>query len=341
MFFTTDDVHPRERLSYWIEAATRGYVEHMTLPLDRASFHGSVAISSLPGIGLSAFEADAHRVDRSGRNRASDDGDDLLLSALLSGEISIGQDGRETIIEGRGLYVVDPVRPFELVLRKRSRHVIVKIPRAELEARIGSTADLTGRSHPVTSGVGALAMSLISLLPEQAEMLDSISGMKVAQQLLDLAGLTLNAGREYRAAISSPRATALLRLKTTVERLLVDPELKPERVAAEAGMSVRYANALLAEENWSIERYVAERRLERCRAAFEDAAQAHRNISEIAFNWGFSDLSHFGRRFKARYGVTPTEFRRSAAQAPSLSVADISGTPVALALDDGPAGWRP
>ncbi len=312
MIFSTKDVHPRERLSYWIEVASRGYVAHETCPLDRASFDGSVRISSLAGLGLSAFEADAHRVDPAGRN--SDEGGDLLLSALLSGEISIGQDGHQSVIKGPGLYLVDPSRPFELVLREHCRHVIVKIPRTMLEARIGNTADLTGREHRASSGIGALAMGMIALLPDQADLLDSISEMKVAEQLLDLTALALTTGREHKATISSPRATALLRLKATVERLLVEPELKPERVAAEAGISVRYANTLLGEEHTSLERYVAERRLERCRAAFDDATQSHRTVSEIAFSWGFSDLSHFGRRFKARYGLTPTEYRRRAVE---------------------------
>jgi AraC-like DNA-binding protein len=97
-----------------------------------------------------------------------------------------------------------------------------------------------------------------------------------------------------------------------VERLLIEPGLKPERIAAEAGISVRYANALLAAEDTSIERYMNDRRLERCRNALEDVGQSHRSIGEIAFKWGFSELSHFGRRFKARYGCTPTDFRRQA-----------------------------
>lgn len=325
MIFSTKDVHPRERLSYWIEVASRGYVDHDTRPLDRASFDASVRISSLAGLGLSAFEADAHQVDPAGRS--SDEDGDLLLSALLSGEICIGQDGRQAVIKGPGLYLVDPARPFELVLREHCRHVIVKIPRAMLEARIGTPADLTGREHHAASGVGALAIGMIALLPEQAELLGSLAGMKVAEQLLDLTALALTAGREHKTAISSPRATTLLRLKAAVERLLLEPELKPEQVAAEAGISVRYANALLGEEHTSLERYVAERRLERCRAAFDDATQSHRTISEIAFSWGFSDLSHFGRRFKARYGLTPTDYRRRAAEIATENAKGPAGPP--------------
>ena len=58
-----------------------------------------------------------------------------------------------------------------------------------------------------------------------------------------------------------------------------------------------------------LEGYIITRRLERCRRALDDPAQARRTIGDIAFSWGFSDLSRFGRRFKAEFGCAPGEYR--------------------------------
>ena len=33
--------------------------------------------------------------------------------------------------------------------------------------------------------------------------------------------------------------------------------------------------------------------------------------SEVAFRYGFADLSHFNRRFKRIYGMTPYQYQRS------------------------------
>jgi AraC-like DNA-binding protein len=38
---------------------------------------------------------------------------------------------------------------------------------------------------------------------------------------------------------------------------------------------------------------------------------AHRHVSEIAFAWGFNDLSHFGRVFREHYGMPPRDWRHS------------------------------
>jgi AraC-like DNA-binding protein len=106
-------------------------------------------------------------------------------------------------------------------------------------------------------------------------------------------------------------------LKAAIESRLHEPDLKPALAAAAAGISVRYANALLADQNSCLERYIIARRLERCRRVLEDPTQAHRMIGEIAFSWGFSDLSHFNRRFKAEFGCAPGEYRRNARRAPA------------------------
>lgn len=312
MIYSTEDVHPRERLSYWLEVATRGYVEHDFRAGDGSAFAGSVEISTLPGVAFAKFAATSAQVRRSQRSAERSDNGDLLVGLHLGGELSVSQDGHDTVLRNRGLFLIDSQRPFEINLHTFCSNIAVRIPRAMLEARIGNLAGLTARQINSSSAIGTLAMGFLQLLPDQAESLDDVAGLKVAQQLLDLLALAFTAEENRGATLSSPRAVALLRLKATIERLLMEPGLKPERIAAEAGISVRYANALLAEEHTSIERYVAERRLERCCRALEDTAQAHRSIGEIAFNWGFSDLSHFGRRFKMRYGMTPTDYRREA-----------------------------
>ena len=73
---------------------------------------------------------------------------------------------------------------------------------------------------------------------------------------------------------------------------------------------MRYANALLSKQGTSLQRLIVSRRLERCRRALADPLQASRTVGEIAYAWGFSDLSHFNRRFKAAFGCSPRDYRR-------------------------------
>ncbi|WP_416221651.1 helix-turn-helix domain-containing protein [Rhodohalobacter sp.] len=36
----------------------------------------------------------------------------------------------------------------------------------------------------------------------------------------------------------------------------------------------------------------------------------NKTISQIAFDCGFNNLSHFSRTYKAEYGMSPSEYRR-------------------------------
>ena len=99
-------------------------------------------------------------------------------------------------------------------------------------------------------------------------------------------------------------------VRIAIESRLTDPRLDVRTVAAAAGVSARYANAVLAKEGTSISRLILERRLARCRSAIEDAQQVSRTLTEIAYGWGFSDMTHFGRSFRNANGVLPSEFRR-------------------------------
>jgi AraC-like DNA-binding protein len=95
---------------------------------------------------------------------------------------------------------------------------------------------------------------------------------------------------------------------------LSDPNLDVKTIADAAGVSVRYANALLALEDTSLRRLIQTRRLKRCQKALEDPLQSRRTVSEIAYSWGFSDMTHFGRVFKKAHGVLPSEYLRRSKQ---------------------------
>src|SRR5262249_24383264 len=97
-----------------------------------------------------------------------------------------------------------------------------------------------------------------------------------------------------------------------IERHLGDGELEPQRIARGLGISTRYLHALFEHGDESVMRYLLRRRIERCREDLADAHKAHRTIADIAFAWGFSDVSHFGRAFKAAFGLAPREWRARA-----------------------------
>lgn len=56
-------------------------------------------------------------------------------------------------------------------------------------------------------------------------------------------------------------------------------------------------------------KWLLERRLQHSASLLQSTAM---NITEIAFECGFEDLSHFSKTFKEKYGLTPSSYRKEA-----------------------------
>ena len=160
---------------------------------------------------------------------------------------------------------------------------------------------------------GNLTSAFVAMLPEHVGSMSPIAETMVKEKLLDLLALMLTkATGTYRPKLSSSHSLVLIKVRAAIEARLRDPALNAGAVCAGAGVTVRHANSVLAREGTSIVRLVQARRLDRCLRAMEDPLQAHRTLSEIAYAWGFSDMTHFARRFKAAYGILPSAYRNRA-----------------------------
>jgi AraC-like DNA-binding protein len=309
--YATRGVHPRDRISYWVDVATKAFVRHTFTSLNGPSYMGDIRLGALDGLGVSAFACDPCEVVRSPSDIARADSDDVLLCLQRSGKGIFAQNGRQAVNEKGSFLLIDSRRPFSITFPERTRSITFKVPRRGLEARVGSLSGLTALPITADAAVGGLVSGFLSMLPSRVDALEGAVCSKLAEQALDLVALAVSEQLgQAGPTLSSARSTALFRLKSVIETHLREPGLRPAAAAAAAGISVRYANDLLSQEGTSTERYIQHRRLERCRLALEDPAQACRMIGEIAFSWGFSDLSHFGRRFRAAYGLTPGDYRR-------------------------------
>jgi AraC family transcriptional regulator, positive regulator of tynA and feaB len=158
-----------------------------------------------------------------------------------------------------------------------------------------------------------LTSAFLEMLPSHIDGLAPATADLVKDQALDLIAVSLaKAMDQGMPRVSSARALVLVNVRAAIEARLTDPTLDTATVAAAAGVSVRYANAVLADVGTSIRQLIRTRRLERCRRALRDPFQATRTIGEIAYGWGFSDMTHFSRSFRAAFGLLPSEYRRLA-----------------------------
>jgi AraC family transcriptional activator of tynA and feaB len=310
--FSTAEVHPRDRFDYWHDVACVNLVGHSSRPASRRNFEAEIECGALADIGLVRFENSPMHVARTARHIATSDCDDLLVCRQVAGGLALEQDDRQVTLEAGDVVLLDPLVPYAAGFLKGSKMLVLKIPRRDLEARVGTTREWGAMAMKSSEPTHCWMSSFLGMLPDIEDSLTPAAKLIARDQTLDLVAASIrNVIEASKPRMSSARSLAVLKVRAAIEMRLTDPYLDAAAVAEAAGISVRYANALLANQDTSIMRLAHARRMARCREALADPLQNHRTVSEIAYGWGFSDMTHFGRSFKARYDVLPRDYRKT------------------------------
>jgi AraC family transcriptional regulator len=104
------------------------------------------------------------------------------------------------------------------------------------------------------------------------------------------------------------RVTAAISM---ISRLLAT-EISLRDVSTSVNLSPRRLTQIFkAETGVSPRQYLRTLRMERARSLLQSSFLS---VKEVSFRSGVSDLSHFVRDFKKRYGMTPSEFRAQTGQ---------------------------
>lgn len=121
--------------------------------------------------------------------------------------------------------------------------------------------------------------------------------------------LLLNAADDPDAVPANP--DTVQHIRRFIEDHLDDSALCAEMIAAAHNISPRQLYKVWARTGTGLADHIIGRRLDRARETLR--AQRHLTITAVAHRHGFSDPTHFAHRFRAAYGVTPSQWRHGAA----------------------------
>ncbi len=306
--FDTEQHPPAARRGAWRAALTR-----LRLPVGAARQDGDepASVTSLVspmGLEVSLVEAGPQAF----RGREPDQPAAIWLAALLDGAARL-DDGRAEADLNPGDIVFGPTgMTAALSFATRFRLLLITMPRVALDHRL--IAPTTVRVGRLSAGRGVNHV-FSGLLRATAEALDELTDdqlrpVELAVTEFLVACLVTETGAPRGPA--ALRAAQLHRVQQTIEALLAEPELTLGGVAEAACVSPRQMQKLFASVGQTFTGYVRQRRLERCRLDLASPREAKRSISEISFRWGFNGSAHFSRAFRAAYGVSPRDYRRTA-----------------------------
>ena len=214
-------------------------------------------------------------------------------------------DGQEWVSGPDDLVIGDTDVPFLSRPSGRYAHQLWVVPKSMIDPHLPALGRplltrLSGRG-----GIEALATSYLDTLAREWEDISEAEMGPVTETLCRLIGVAC--GTAAGAHPDAIRAGRLTGARRYIGSHLDDPALSPANAAASLGISVRALHLLFESTDTSFARTVLRRRLEECRSAL--LANPVRPVTDIAFAWGFNNLSTFYRAFQAAFGLTPGDLR--------------------------------
>lgn len=308
----TNQVAPRERVglwTHWIDRLFHGLGSDLYGDTD---FDGRMATVHAGDVVLTRLEANRHRVMRSPSLVRQSEVGYLKIVAPWVGCAGVEQKGREAWVTPDQWSIYDTTDAYAVANPVRVEHLIVMVPKERLVERGLALDPLMARRLGGSGGVARLALETMrnayKELPGMSEAAAKGVGEAITQfvhlSMLDLAGI---------GTAVTQREALRERIKQHVSDHLGDASLSVDAIALALNCSRRQLYNAFAEEPDGVAGYILRRRVEACRRAFDDRTQGQRSITDIALEFGFSNMAHFSRVFRAHLGLPPSDYRRAAA----------------------------
>jgi AraC family transcriptional activator of tynA and feaB len=302
--WSTDTTGARERLSYWQDAVCRA-VFGISIEATPERFSARIAARNCGALRFAISESTTYRIARSRHDiaRAADDHYSIYLQ--LGGRTVITRDGEDYALDANDLAIYDGRQPFQAL--HGGRRAIAVLPRAMVEARAPWLRQRASHKLPTSSPYVDLARRHLLQLTNTDSAPSESATRLLTENLCNLVALATGSEISLDRAQPELQTEALL---AYCRQHLHDPELSPTRAADHLGISIRTLHSRFNQIGQTFGRWVLDHRLEACALALRDPGQNVSNISEIAYRWGFNDLSYFNKAFRARFDMTPGEWRR-------------------------------
>jgi AraC-like DNA-binding protein len=305
--WSTDTVRAGESFSFWREVVCQT-VLNVATEAPREGFHASISGRSFSALRVAAFDSTSHDIVRSPQHTARFPEDNYLVSLQRRGQSRITQRGDPFPLDPGEIAIVDGQQPFRIAFPAPVSRVIAVIPRKTLDTRAPWLRNLPPRKIAACSPYADLTRRhLLQLASRQHSLVESEASL-LTENLCNL--LALASARDIPVAALRPQLQ-IEALLAFCRQNLSDPELSPRAVAARLGISVRTLHLRFERLGETFGRWLLDNRLDACGKALRDPHQRAAGISEIAYRWGFNDLSHFNKAFRAHFGMTPREWRNA------------------------------
>jgi len=283
-------------------------------PADRRDFAARLSMGRLGPVQFVRMSANRSNIERTPRHIVP--GAPRLYSFLLQarGRGVLDHWGHEARLDTGDFVLCDSAVPHSFTIDDNSTVIMLRVDARTMREHLPTPQRFCGlrlaNELGLTDAVSALVEKLDGLMERG---FSSVYDVRFAHHLLEMLSMSYAIGFDQETETSAVVRSRQAEVVRYIEEHLRDPDLSPSRVAAGLRISPRYLRAVFARSGEKVSGYIMRRRLEECAKQIRNPSWAGHTLTEIAFAWGFNSAAHFTRTFHDHFGMTPREYRRSAA----------------------------
>ena len=310
--YSTDGIEPSRRMAYWNDRASECIVPLVSDATDVDSFRGSIRQGVIGDLTLAEVYSEAQIVRHTGAHVARTKVPLFFVQLQVEGECIELQNGRETRLVSGDFTLCDSSRKFETVFRGPNRMLLLGIPFRRLRQYVVDPERLAAVPTRSETGLsGFFSSFLINYWAEYQRGMETAAAERCVAAILDLLAAVyadVVPSPTYACSLAEAHAMRILRF---IETHVKDSDLTVSRIAQACKITPRYVHHIFEHRNETVSCYILRRRLELSEVALLSEAPRGRSVTAIAFDHGFNSQTHFCRVFRAKYGMTPREYRHS------------------------------
>jgi AraC-like DNA-binding protein len=275
---------------------------------DPSRFQAGLRTATVDGVRIGAWTT----TPVSGVGHRPGEDPSALLITVASGSLRYALGARVVDAERGSIHLLSTIESVRFTIREPSRMLLVRVPSAFLrETQRAATARSIGpvSNTRITAGLSSLV----------EQVLDPDVGGAESPAARAVRSIALAAIED--SVPDTPDLGLRDRILDHIERRLGDPDLGPQSIADEFGISLRWVHHVFNVEHTTVARHIRVRRLEGVAALLRNDRRLPR-IGALAERSGFASRDHLTRAFKARFGTTIGEYAALAAEGRAPQAAD-------------------
>ncbi|MEQ9694635.1 helix-turn-helix domain-containing protein [Shimia sp. SDUM112013] len=306
--FSTATTEPQHRSSKWNAVIGESYFPLELQFRDPIHFNGQLSRQAFGHVRMSRLTSDPVNYERRPAHIKEAREEEYLITLPRASSVEFRQLGRDVRCDPGGFIIERGDEPYRFMYENPNDLFVLKVGRKALEERVRQPDRFCAQVFNATSGTAGLFATLVDQAQSNFGSFGNAASETIGRQLLELLGLALDETVDASTSnLSAVRSAHIARVEKFIRANLKNPDLSPDLIADNCGISKRYLHDLFKDVNGTVSQQIRDQRLIAARDRLASAPGLP--IAEVSYRFGFSDQAQFSRLFKNKFGLTPSAFK--------------------------------